>query len=120
MEIDNLSIDHVRRESLLTNLGLAVSQKFNRKTEFEKRSFIVPKANSPERSGGELGGDELIKEKLRLIGMFSKDEGELSDDLQQSYSMKKIIKRNNLYQELLDDRNARFWYIATPVLLRKT
>ena len=33
-----------------------------------------------------------------------------SDEIPLSYCMKKIINRNNLYQELLDDRNARFWY----------
>jgi len=128
MEVDDLSRDHTRSESLLTNLGLSVLKR----TESLR--------DSETNVSQQLGGDELIKEKLRLIGMFSKDEEEhwsfntgfpqeilgvesrkrfeslrdsvcfTSDEIPLSYCMKKIINRNNLYQELLDDRNARFWY----------
>ena len=82
-----------RRESLMTKLG----------------SDVLKNLQSTDVSQ-KLGGDELIREKLRLIGMFTKDEGEeLSDDIPLSYCMKKIITRNNLYQVLLYERNSRFW-----------
>jgi hypothetical protein len=93
----------------------------------------------------QLNGDELIKEKIRLIGIFTKDSGEqILDNVpvslcvdtgiygkplftcanesifeKPSTCMIKIIRRNNLYQELIDKRNLRFWYSIIFILKLK-
>lgn len=73
-----------RRESIMTKLG----------------SNIMKNPQIPV-----TGGDDFLKEKIRLISFYKKYE-----DIPLSNYMIKIITRNNLYQELLNERNSRFWY----------
>ena len=186
MEVDDLSRDHIRRESLLTNLGISVLKRTESLRDSEtnvsqqldgdelikekirliemfsdkesddsanatsssrnerkapptaplfvpERSFIVPKANSPKRSGMfsvAEGGGKLTNDVVRRTESFGREfTGEVNhifvagfpsftkgihdnESREPRSDSKRFNKLNKLYHELLDDRNAQFWYIA--------